>query len=110
MSLHTPVTTSNSKFISHSSAELFYLQEGIEPMWEDARNRQGGRWLVNTQKNFRQHELDRLWLETVRSLLLLLHHISYFSNTEILCEPVFRVIFLFVYTFFSKLISIYNHC
>lgn len=34
-------------------------------MWEDERNRQGGRWLVNTQKTFRQQELDRLWLETV---------------------------------------------
>ena len=38
-------------------------------MWEDERNRQGGRWLVNTQKNFRQQELDRLWVETVRSFL-----------------------------------------
>ena len=38
-------------------------------MWEDDRNRQGGRWLVNTQKNFRQQELDRLWVETVRSFL-----------------------------------------
>lgn len=33
-------------------------------MWEDERNRQGGRWLVNTQKNSRQ-DLDRLWVETV---------------------------------------------
>ena len=41
-------------------------------MWEDDRNRQGGRWLVNTQKNFRQQELDRLWVETVRSFFLFL--------------------------------------
>ena len=41
-------------------------------MWEDDRNRQGGRWLVNTQKNFRQQELDRLWVETVRSFLFFL--------------------------------------
>ena len=46
------------------------MQEGIQPMWEDDRNRQGGRWLVNTQKNFRQQELDRLWVETVRSFLI----------------------------------------
>jgi len=60
----------NSKFISLSSVcdKLFYLQEGIQPMWEDDRNRQGGRWLVNTQKNFRQQELDRLWVETVSFL------------------------------------------
>ena len=35
-------------------------------MWEDERNRQGGRWLVNTSKNVREQDLDRLWLETVR--------------------------------------------
>ena len=52
--------------------KLSYLQEGIQPMWEDDRNRQGGRWLVNTQKNFRQRELDRLWVETVRSFFLFL--------------------------------------
>ena len=52
--------------------KLSYLQEGIQPMWEDDRNRQGGRWLVNTQKNFRQQELDRLWVETVRSFFLFL--------------------------------------
>ena len=39
-------------------------------MWEDERNRQGGRWLVNTSKNVREQDLDRLWLETVRMCTL----------------------------------------
>ena len=39
-------------------------------MWEDKRNRQGGRWLVNTSKNLREQDLDRLWLETVRMCTL----------------------------------------
>lgn len=41
------------------------LQDGIEPMWEDSRNKRGGRWLVSLAKQQRHIELDRLWLETV---------------------------------------------
>ncbi|KAJ7372448.1 translation initiation factor eIF4E [Desmophyllum pertusum] len=52
-----------------SGCDYSLFKEGIEPMWEDERNRQGGRWLVNTQKNFRQQELDRLWLETLMLLI-----------------------------------------
>lgn len=40
-------------------------QDGIEPMWEDSRNKRGGRWLVSLAKQQRHSELDRLWLETV---------------------------------------------
>lgn len=41
------------------------LQDGVQPMWEDASNKNGGRWLVNLNKNQRQTELDNFWLETV---------------------------------------------
>ena len=34
-------------------------------MWEDERNRLGGRWLINVNKGNRNAELDRLWLELV---------------------------------------------
>ena len=34
-------------------------------MWEDKKNKEGGRWLVNTDKKIRQSDLDRCWLETV---------------------------------------------
>ena len=34
-------------------------------MWEDAQNKNGGRWLVNLNKNQRMTELDNFWLETV---------------------------------------------
>lgn len=40
-------------------------QDGIQPMWEDSRNKRGGRWLVSLAKQQRHSELDRLWLETV---------------------------------------------
>ncbi|XP_021094784.1 eukaryotic translation initiation factor 4E type 1B isoform X2 [Heterocephalus glaber] len=40
------------------------FKDGIEPMWEDSRNKRGGRWLVSLAKQQRHSELDRLWLET----------------------------------------------
>ena len=42
------------------------LQEGIEPMWEDPKNRNGGRWLLNLDKKDRQSCLDNCWMETVQ--------------------------------------------
>lgn len=40
-------------------------------MWEDEKNKQGGRWLVNSNRNQRS-ELDRIWLETVRAVNFLI--------------------------------------
>ena len=34
-------------------------------MWEDEKNKQGGRWLVNSNRSQRT-DLDQIWLETVR--------------------------------------------
>ncbi|XP_065072245.1 eukaryotic translation initiation factor 4E-1A-like [Rhopilema esculentum] len=51
-----------------SGCDYSVFKEGIEPMWEDERNRLGGRWLINVNKGNRNAELDRLWLE----LLLIL--------------------------------------
>uniref|UniRef100_A0A8C7BV06 Eukaryotic translation initiation factor 4E family member 1B n=1 Tax=Neovison vison TaxID=452646 RepID=A0A8C7BV06_NEOVI len=45
------------------------LRDGIEPMWEDSRNKRGGRWLVSLAKQQRHSELDRLWLETLLCLI-----------------------------------------
>jgi translation initiation factor 4E len=41
------------------------FQDGIQPMWEDTRNRKGGRWLINMDKRHRMRDLDNFWLETV---------------------------------------------
>lgn len=53
----------NTLVIQH---RLVWFQDGIEPMWEDMRNRQGGRWLITLSKQQRKADLDRFWLETVR--------------------------------------------
>lgn len=46
----------------------------IRPMWEDAANKNGGRWLLNVDKQHRRSKLDDLWLDTVS--VTLLPHIS----------------------------------
>lgn len=45
------------------------FKAGIKPMWEDDRNKRGGRWLINLNKSQRMHELDSYWLETVLCLI-----------------------------------------
>jgi len=39
-------------------------------MWEDARNRDGGRWIINLDKKRRAIELDHFWLEMVCLIVL----------------------------------------
>lgn len=46
----------------------FVLKDGIKPMWEDDRNKLGGRWLMTLNKQQRHNDLDRYWMETVRAL------------------------------------------
>lgn len=46
------------------------LQDGIEPMWEDEKNKRGGRWLITLNKQQRRSDLDRFWLETVSTVAL----------------------------------------
>uniref|UniRef100_A0A8C3HS13 Eukaryotic translation initiation factor 4E n=1 Tax=Chrysemys picta bellii TaxID=8478 RepID=A0A8C3HS13_CHRPI len=40
------------------------FKDGIEPMWEDEKNKRGGRWLITLTKQQRRNDLDRFWLET----------------------------------------------
>ncbi|XP_072563391.1 eukaryotic translation initiation factor 4eb isoform X4 [Paramormyrops kingsleyae] len=52
-----------------SGCDYSLFKDGIEPMWEDDRNKQGGRWLVTLSKQQRRSDLDRFWLETVKHLM-----------------------------------------
>ncbi|XP_041605623.1 eukaryotic translation initiation factor 4E type 1B isoform X2 [Vulpes lagopus] len=52
-----------------SGCDYALFKDGIEPMWEDSRNKRGGRWLVSLAKQQRHSELDRLWLETLLCLI-----------------------------------------
>ncbi|CAH6798533.1 Eif4e1b [Phodopus roborovskii] len=64
-------TYSHIKLASKLSSGCDYalFKEGIQPMWEDNRNKRGGRWLLSLAKQQRHTELDRLWLETLLCLL-----------------------------------------
>jgi translation initiation factor 4E len=42
------------------------MKDDIQPIWEDSKNRKGGRWVINLDKKRRTTELDSFWLETVR--------------------------------------------
>ncbi|ESO03034.1 hypothetical protein HELRODRAFT_112394 [Helobdella robusta] len=58
---------SASKIAPGCDYSLF--KEGIQPMWEDENNRDGGRWLINLDKRKRATELDKFWLETLLCLI-----------------------------------------
>lgn len=71
-----PAFSSTVKALFHFSFRdvvmvLFFLllQDGIKPMWEDDRNKLGGRWLMTLNKQQRHNDLDRFWMETVRERL-----------------------------------------
>ncbi|XP_027018094.1 eukaryotic translation initiation factor 4E-1A isoform X4 [Tachysurus fulvidraco] len=53
-----------------SGCDYSLFKDGIEPMWEDERNKRGGRWLITLTKQQRRADLDRFWLETVCILAL----------------------------------------
>ncbi|CAI5695399.1 unnamed protein product [Oreochromis niloticus] len=52
-----------------SGCDYSLFKDGIEPMWEDERNKRGGRWLVTLTKQQRRLDLDRYWLETLLCLV-----------------------------------------
>ncbi|XP_026328484.1 eukaryotic translation initiation factor 4E1-like isoform X2 [Hyposmocoma kahamanoa] len=60
------------------------FKKGIRPMWEDAANKKGGRWLITFEK--RRDDLDWIWLDTV--LLLIGEN---FENNDLICGVVVNV-------------------
>lgn len=56
-----------SKLSAGCDYSLF--KEGIKPMWEDDRNKRGGRWLINLDKKQRASCLDNFWLEVMLCLI-----------------------------------------
>nr|XP_054606090.1 eukaryotic translation initiation factor 4E family member 1c isoform X1 [Nothobranchius furzeri] len=60
------------------------FKDGIKPMWEDERNKLGGRWLITLNRQQRHNDLDRYWMETV-TLLLFIFHKTALSKTPVDC-------------------------
>nr|XP_006199194.1 eukaryotic translation initiation factor 4E type 1B [Vicugna pacos] len=70
-----------------SGCDYALFKDGIEPMWEDSRNKRGGRWLVSLAKQQRHSELDHLWLET----LLFLIGESFEEHSREVCGAVINI-------------------
>lgn len=69
--LSLEVTTRSSRrpfgktvYPSLNAACLINLIPIVSPMWEDAANKQGGRWVITLNKNSK-NDLDNLWLDVV---------------------------------------------
>jgi len=45
------------------------FREGIQPMWEDQQNKDGGKWLYNSPIKKRRDELDNLFLDLMLMLI-----------------------------------------
>ncbi|XP_019848927.1 PREDICTED: uncharacterized protein LOC100636944 [Amphimedon queenslandica] len=53
-----------------SGCDYMLFKEGIEPMWDDKANKDGGRWLLNIDKRERKDGvLDNVWIETLMCLI-----------------------------------------
>lgn len=61
------------------------FKKGIRPMWEDAANKQGGRWIININKSSKP-ELDNLWLDVLLCLIG-----EAFDHSEEICGAVVNV-------------------
>jgi len=52
-----------------TGADYSLFKEGIFPDWEDPRNQEGGRWIINLDKKHREGILDTYWLEVLFFLI-----------------------------------------
>ena len=43
------------------------FKKGIRPEWEDVKNKEGGRWMINLSKHHKN--LDDLWIDAMLSLI-----------------------------------------
>lgn len=53
----------------HEGCDYMFFKKGIQPMWEDEHNRDGGRWLISFDREQRQVFLEKYWQNTLLSLI-----------------------------------------
>lgn len=49
--------------------DYMLFREGIKPQWEDEANKKGGSWKLLLPSKYRGQHLDRIWMETLLSLV-----------------------------------------
>ncbi len=52
-----------------AGSDYSVFKKGIKPMWEDDKNKNGGRWLLNLDKKMRMTTLDSAWMEILLCLI-----------------------------------------
>jgi len=50
-------------------SDYYLFKQGIRPMWEDLSNIEGGRWLIQVERNKRGELLDHYWLELLMAVV-----------------------------------------
>jgi len=50
-------------------SDYYLFKKGIMPMWEDTQNRDGGRWLIQVDRQVRNDVLDIYWLELLMAIV-----------------------------------------
>jgi translation initiation factor 4E len=49
--------------------DYMFFKKDVPPMWEDAQNLDGGRWVLNLDKKYHNNSLDIYWLNTLLALI-----------------------------------------
>jgi len=70
----------------NSGSDYSVFKHGIKPMWEDDRNKHGGRWLFTFQKKMNRH-LDEIW----RGVLLRLIGEAFGEDSDNVCGAVINI-------------------
>ncbi|OUC50079.1 eukaryotic initiation factor 4E [Trichinella nativa] len=52
-----------------NNSDFYYFKEGVRPMWEDPRNKNGGRWIIRIDRSEEGRVLDECWLDLVMAVL-----------------------------------------
>lgn len=52
-----------------TGCDYMLFKDGIQPMWEDEKNKYGGRWLLNVEKRGGRSSIDQYWVETLMCLI-----------------------------------------
>jgi len=60
------------------ASDYSLFKEGIFPDWEDPRNEDGGRWIINLEKRKRQEVVDNHWLDVL--FFLIGEHADHHAN------------------------------
>ena len=74
-------------------------------MWEDVRNKSGGRWLFNLEKRDRKDLLDHCWLETVRRV-----HVHMHANVCMYIMYMYMYIYTCMYIFVCAAVTGHEMC